>query len=210
MKLDILGNHIPSILHSLKEITCIDPTSISLDDEEILNMICSADTIGIPEFETKLARNIILETHPTTFDDLVKISGISHGTDVWENNAQDLIKSKTATLKEVIGCRDDIMNYLISTGIDDKTAFRIMEFVHRGKASKDKWLAEWNEFVKIMQEHNIPNWYIKSCEKIRYLFPKAHSVGYVINSFRIAWYKAHYKKEFDEIIKKYEEQTQWN
>lgn len=173
-------------------------------------MICSADTSGIPEFETELARNIILETHPTTFDDLVKISGLSHGTDTWENNVQDLIKNGTAMLKEVIGCRDDIFNYLISLGIDDETAFRIMEFVRKGKSRKENWQYEWNEFVKIMQEHNVPKWYIKSCEKIRYMFPKAHAVGYVINSFRIGWYKAHYRKEFNEVINKYEEQIQWN
>ena len=210
LKFDILGNHIPSILYRLKELTGIAPTSIPLDDEETLNMICSADTLGIPEFESEFVRNIILETHPTTFDDLVKISGLSHGSDVWENNAQDLIKSETATLSEVISCRDDIMNYLVSVGIDDKTAFIIMEFVRRGKASKDKWVKEWYRFVKIMQEHNVPNWYIESCEKIKYLFPRAHAVGYVINSFRIGWYKAHYQNEFNRAIKEFEGKQQWN
>lgn len=201
MKLDVLGNHIPSILHSLKELTGIEPTSISLDDEETLNMICSADTTGIPEFETERARNIILETHSSNFYDLIKILGLLHGTDVWENNAQDLIKNGTATLKEVIACRDDIMNYLTSVGIANETAFRIMGFVCRGKSSKEKWATEWKEFAEIMQEHNVPDWYIKSCKKIKYMFPKAHEVGYVINSYRIAWYKVHYKKEFDEVIK---------
>lgn len=163
-------------------------------------MICSADTSGIPEFETEHARNVILETHPTTFNELVKIYGLLHGTDTWENNAQDLIKDGTATLNEVITTRDDIFNYLISIGIDDETAFRIMEFVRKGRTRKDSWQVEWKEFVEIMQKYHVPNWYIKSCEKISYLFPKAHAIGYVINYCRIAWYKLHYPNEFYQVI----------
>lgn len=163
-------------------------------------MICSADTSGIPEFETEHARNVILETHPTTFNELVKIYGLLHGTDTWENNAQDLIKDGTATLNEVITTRDDIFNYLISIGIDDETAFRIMEFVRKGRTRKDSWQVEWKEFVEIMQKYHVPNWYIKSCEKISYLFPKAHAIGYVINYCRIAWYKLHYPNEFYQAI----------
>lgn len=203
----IYESSIPMILYRLKELTGIDPISIPLDDEETINMICSADTSRIPELETELARNIILETHPTTFEDLVKIYGLLKGTDTWENNAQDLIKARTATLGEVICCRDDIMNYLISIGIDDETAFKIMEFIRKGRARKENWQDEWKEFVRIMQEHNVPNWYIKSCEKISYLFPRAHIVGYVINNFRIAWYKAHYKTEFENTILKYNNTT---
>lgn len=203
----IYESNIPVILYRLKELTGVDPTSITLDDEKTLNMICSAETIGIPEFETELARNIILETKPTTFEDLVKIYGLLKDTDVWENNAQDLIKSGTATLSEVITTRDDIMNYLISEGIDDETAFKIMEFIRKGRPRKNNWQEEWEKFVEIMQEYNVPNWYIKSCEKISYLFPRAHIVGYVINNFRIAWYKAHYKTEFDNTILKYNNTT---
>lgn len=191
---EIYESNIPVILYRLKELTGIDPTSIPLDDEETLNMICSADTSGIPEFEKEFARNIILETHPTTFEDLIKIIGLVKGTDTWENNAKDLIKKGTATLKEIIACRDDIMNYLILIGIDDKTAFDIMEFVRKGRASKDRWLDKWTEYKEIMKKYNVPTWYIKSCEKIIYLFPKAHCVSDMINDFRIAWYKVHYKK----------------
>lgn len=199
----IYESNIPVILYRLKELTCIDPTSIPLNDKEILKMICTGETSEIPEFDK--IRNIILETHPTTFDDLVKISGLSYGTNAWKNNAQDLIKNGTTTLKGVIAFRDDIINYLNSVGIDNETSCRIIEFVYRGRASKNKWATEWNEFVKIMQEHNIPAWYINSCEKIAYLFPKAHVVGSVINSVRITWYKVHYKNEFNQVIKEFEE-----
>ena len=205
LKFDILGNHIPSMLYKLKELTDIDPTSIPLDDKQTLNMICSANTLGIPEFESEFVRNIILETHPTTFEDLVRIIGLVKGTDTWDNNAQDLIKSGTATLSEVISCREDIFNYLVLIGIDDETAFTIMEFVRKGRARKENWQDEWKKFVRIMQEHNVPQWYIKSCEKISYLFHKAHSVGYVINYYRMAWYKAHYKKEFEKAMKEFKE-----
>lgn len=202
---EIYESEIPSILYKLKILTGIDPISISLDDKETLNMICSADTTGIPEFENEFVRNIILETHPTTFEDLVRILGLVKGTDTWEDNAQDLIKNGTATLKEVITTRDDIMNYLISIGIDDETAFKIMEFVRKGRARKENWQVEWEKFVRIMQEHNVSDWYIKSCEKISYLFPKAHSVGYVINYFRIGWYKTHYPQEFEKTMKEFKE-----
>lgn len=170
-----------------------------------MELICNAETSGIPEFETEYIKNIILKAKPKTFEDLIKISGLVHGTDVWINNAEDLIENGTATLKEVIACRDDIINYLNSVGIDNETSCRIMEFVYRGRASKNKWASEWNEFVKIMQEHNIPAWYMNSCEKIAYLFPKAHIVGSVINSVRIAWYKVHYPNEFNKVIKEFEE-----
>ena len=162
-------------------------------------MICSANTTGIPEFETEHARNIILETHPTTFDDLVKIYGLLHGTDTWENNAQDLIKSGTATLSKVITTRDDIMNYLISVGIDNEIAFEIMEYIRKGNARR-KPCKVWEKYKYIMKNHNIPEWYINSGEKISYLFPKAHSVGYVKNYYRMAWYKLHYPNKFYQAI----------
>lgn len=199
----ICESNIPVILYRLKELTGIDPTTIPLNDKETLKIICAGETSGIPEFDK--ARNIILETHPTTFDDLVKISGLLYGTNAWKNNAQELIKNGTTTLEGVIASRDDIINYLNSVGIDNETSYRIMELVYRGRASRNKWASEWKEFVKIMQGHNIPNWYIKSCEKIAYLFPKAHVVGSVINSFRIVWYKVHYKNEFNQVIKEFEE-----
>ena len=187
--------------------TGIEPNSIALNNKETLNMICSADTLGIPEFEGKFVRSIILETKPTDFEDLIKISGLSHGTDVWENNAQDLIKNGTATLKEVIGCRDDIMNYLISLGMEKHMAYLIMEYVRKGKA-KNNQNEIWDDYKSVMKKYNVPDWYIKSCEKIKYMFPKSHAVGYVINNFRIAWYKLHYPQEFNETISEFADDTE--
>ena len=199
----ICESNIPVILYRLKELTGIDPTSIPLNDKETLKMICSGETSGIPEFDKELARNIILETHPTTFDDLVKISGLLHGTNAWKNNAQDLIKNGTTTLQGLIDCRDDIMIYLITKGLTREQAFKIMEIVRKGKTLKHK--EKWEEYKEIMKQHNVPNWYINSCEKIAYLFPKGHVVGGVINSFRIGWYKVHYKNEFNQVIKEFDE-----
>lgn len=194
LKIDILGHNTPTMLHNQQKLTGINPTTIDLEDRKTMKMICSADTLGIPEFETNLVRNIILETKPTTFEELIKILGLSHSTGAWKNNAQDLIKNEIATLKEVIACRDDIMNYLTSIGIEPKVAFEIMEIVRKGKTLKDT--ENWKRYKDIMRKYNVPEWYIKSCEKILYLFPKGHSTSYAINGFRIAWYKVHYPKEF--------------
>lgn len=184
------------MLHRLEEFTGIDIKTILLDDKETMHLIRNADTLGISEFDSDFVRNMILEIKPTCFEDLVKISGLAHGTYVWTDNAQELIKNETATLNEVIACRDDIMNYLIEQGADRHTAFSIMEFVRKGRANNDTWIEQWQEYKTKMLEYNIPDWYIKSCEKIKYLFPRAHAVNYVMNSFRLAYYKAHYPKEF--------------
>lgn len=147
------------------------------------------EVTGIPEFGTKFVRGMLVDTKPTTFDELIRISGLSHGTDVWLGNAQSLIEDGTVTLNEAICCRDDIMIYLIKKGLPPNSAFKIMETVRKGKALKDP--EKWHGFVELMKEHDVPEWYIKSCEKIKYMFPKAHAAAYVISAFRIAWYKVH-------------------
>ena len=133
---------------------------------------------------------MLLDTRPKTFDELIRISGLSHGTDVWLNNAQDLINQGIVTLAESICCRDDIMIYLINKGLPPNPAFKIMETVRKGKALKDP--EKWAEYVALMKEHDVPDWYIKSCEKIKYMFPKAHATAYVTSAFRIAWFKVHH------------------
>lgn len=163
-------------------------------------MLCAGNTQGIPELESEFIRNIILETNPTTFEDLIKVLGLANGTYTWEENAQDLIKNGIATLKEVIACRDDIFNYLIEKGNESEIAYNIMEYIRKGRARR-KTDETWKEYKKIMKNHNVPEWYIESCEKISYLISRAHIVGYLINYFRIAWYKVHYPKAFKEIIK---------
>lgn len=203
LKLDILGHYVPTMLRRLYELTGIDPITINLDDKETMEMLCTANTIDIPLFDTEYIRNIILETKPKTFADLIKIRALSQGTGLWKNNSQDLIKDGIATINEIISCRDDIMNYLIEMGIEPKIAFEIMETIRKGKPAGNKE-PFWKDYKDIMKEHNVPEWYIKSCEKIRYLFPKAHAVGYVINSFRIAWYKVHYSDVFYKVYKEME------
>ena len=196
LKLYLRGNTDLDFVLRLEKLTDKKYTTILQDDKESLEVLKNANTLGISEFDYILVRNMILEIKPNSFEDFVKISGLSHGTDVWTNNAQELIKNETATLNEVIACRDDIMNYLIEQGADRHTAFSIMEFVRKGRANKDTWIEQWQEYKTKMLEYNIPDWYIKSCEKIKYLFPRAHAVNYVMNSFRLAYYKVHYPKEF--------------
>jgi len=137
-----------------------------------------------------LQDGMLMDTHPTTFDELVRISGLSHGTDVWLGNAQSLIQEGTATLQEAICCRDDIMIYLIKKGLPPDKSFKIMESVRKGKVAKGKE-DKWPDYVELMKEHDVPEWYIKSCEKIKYMFPKAHAAAYVTNAVRIAWFKVH-------------------
>ena len=203
LKLDILGHDDPTMIRMLFDLTGIDPTKVPLDDKETMSIFSSTEalgvtpdqirsevgTFGVPEFGTKFVRGMLVDTKPTTFAELISISGLSHGTDVWLNNAQELINQGIVTLSEAIGCRDDIMVYLMKMGLEPNHAFKIMETVRKGKALKDP--EKWAGFVKIMQEHNVPDWYIKSCEKIKYMFPKAHAAAYVTNAFRIAWFKVH-------------------
>ena len=203
LKLDILGHDDPTMIRMLQDITGKDPTKVPLDDKETMSIFSSTKALGVtpeqihsevgsfgvPEFGTKFVRGMLVDTRPTTFDELIRISGLSHGTDVWLGNAQSLIEAGTVTLQDAICCRDDIMIYLIKQGLPPNPAFKIMETVRKGKALKDP--EKWAEYVAMMKEHNVPDWYIKSCEKIKYMFPKAHAAAYVTNAFRIAWFKVH-------------------
>ena len=202
LKLDVLGHDVPTIIRMLEDLTGVDPRKIPLDDKETMRIFTSTDplnlkeeinteigTLGIPEFGTKFVRQMLIDTRPTTFAELVRISGLSHGTDVWINNAQDLVRNGIAPLSKVISTRDDIMLYLIYQGLDKKRAFKIMERVRKGKGLTD-------EDKEYMRSFNVPEWYIESCEKIKYMFPKAHAVAYVMMSFRIAYFKVHYPEAF--------------
>ena len=208
LKLDILGHDDPTVIRMLQDLTGIDPTKIPLDDKDTMGIFKSTEplgvtpeqiksevgTYGVPEYGTKFVRGMLVDTKPTTFDELIRISGLSHGTDVWLNNAQTLIEQGTVTLKEAICCRDDIMIYLIQKGLPPDKAFKIMETVRKGKALKDP--EKWEGFKAVMKEFDIPEWYVKSCEKIKYMFPKAHAAAYVTNAFRIAWFKVHIPKAY--------------
>ncbi len=203
LKLDILGHSDPTQLRMIQDLTGTDITKVPLDDKETMSIFTSTKalgvtteqimnktgTLGIPEFGTPFTISMVAETKPTTFAELIKISGLSHGTDVWLGNAQDLIKNNIVPFKDVIGCRDDIMVYLMYNGVEPIKAFKIMEFVRKGRASKDP--DTWKEHKKTMMEAGIPDWFIDSCGKIKYMFPKAHAAAYVISAFRIAWYKVH-------------------
>ena len=203
LKLDILGHSDPTQLRLIQLQSKTDIMKVPLDDQDTMSIftsteklgvtkeqiMCNTGTLGIPEFGTPFTIQLVEDTKPTTFAELVKISGLSHGTDVWLGNAQELIKNNVVPFSETIGCRDDIMVYLMYHGVKPIKAFKIMEFVRKGKASKDP--TTWAEHVKTMQEANIPEWFIESCRKIKYMFPKAHAAAYVISAFRIAWYKVH-------------------
>lgn len=203
LKLDILGHDDPTMIRMLQDITGVDPQKIPLDDKDTMSIFSSTDvlgvtpeqihstvgTFGVPEFGTKFVRGMLEETKPTTFEELLRISGLSHGTDVWLNNAQTLIQNGTITLSEAICTRDDIMLYLIKQGLPPKPSFKIMESVRKGKG-----LTEEQEAM--MREYNVPEWYIDSCKKIKYMFPKAHAAAYVTMAFRIAWFKVHIPKAY--------------
>lgn len=203
VKLDILGHDDPTVLKMLEDLTGVDCRSLPLDDVQVLSLFRGTEalgvdakelgshtgTLGIPEFGTKFVRQMLEDTKPQNFSDLLMISGFSHGTDVWLNNAQDLIRSGTAKVSEVIATRDDIMIYLTQKGLAPDKAFKIMEDVRKGKGVR-------NEDVMLMEAAHVPDWYVASCRKIKYMFPKAHATAYVMMALRIAWYKVYYPAAF--------------
>ena len=203
LKLDILGHNVPSMIRQLQDMTGVDPLTVPLTDRKVLSIFNGIEALdikdpdykfkhgsyAIPEFGTSFVRQMLDDTKPDKFADLVRISGFSHGTDVWLNNAQDYIRQGVATMREVISTRDDIMNYLMLKGIENKTSFQIMEDVRKNRPLKEEQLA-------VMKEHGVPDWYIDSCIKIQYMFPRAHAVAYTMMSFRMAWYKVYYPREF--------------
>ena len=219
LKLDILGHNVPSMIRQLQDMTGIDPLTLPLTDRKVLSIFNGIEALdikdpdykfthgsyAIPEFGTSFVRQMLDDIKPDKFADLVRISGFSHGTDVWLNNAQDYIRQGIATMREVISTRDDIMNYLMLKGIENKTAFQIMEDVRKNRPLKD-------EQLKVMKEHGVPDWYIDSCIKIQYMFPRAHAVAYTMMSFRMAWYKVYYPAEFyatyfSSVVADFDEET---
>ena len=203
VKLDILGHDDPTMLHDLELLTGVKYTDIPLDDKKIISLFTSPEalgvtkddilsptgTLGVPEFGTDFVQNMLMQTKPSTMDELLRISGLSHGTDVWAGNTDEIIKSGAAKLSECICTRDDIMNALIAYGIDNKLAFDTMELVRKGKGLP-------SDTVDIMKENNVPDWFIGSCQKIKYMFPKAHACAYVIMALRIAYYKVYYPLQY--------------
>ena len=200
LKLDILGHDDPTMIRMLQDITGVDPTTIRLDDPDVLSLFHGLEalhiqpediggtdlgSLGIPEFGTEFVMQMLRDTQPKAFSDLVRISGLSHGTDVWLNNAQTLIREGKAEISTAICTRDDIMIYLINKGVESEMSFKIMESVRKGKGLTPAWEEE-------MKAHDVPDWYIWSCNKIKYMFPKAHAVAYVMMGIRIAWFKIHY------------------
>ena len=200
LKLDMLGHDDPSMIRMLEDLTGVNARAIPLDDPDTMSIFTSSKVLGfendellgptgavaIPEFNTRFTRQMLIDTQPKDFNTLVRLSGFSHGTDVWLGNARELIVGGTASVLQTVGCRDDIMLYLISMGLDPKMSFKIMEAVRKGKVKKGGFQEGW---VEAMEEHGVPEWYIESLAKIGYLFPKAHAVAYVMMAFRIAWFK---------------------
>ena len=198
VKLDCLGHDDPTMMHRLEELTGVNFREIPLDDRKVMSLFSSPEalgvtqeqimwetgTLGIPEFGTSFVRGMLMETRPTTMEELIRISGLSHGTDVWLGNAQDIINSGTAKLAQCFCTRDDIMNFLISKGMQEKMSFDIMESVRKGRGLKPEW-------EEAMREHDVPQWAIDSCHKIKYMFPRGHAVAYVTMGLRVAWYKVY-------------------
>ena len=197
LKLDILGHDDPTMIRMLEDLTGKNAQEIPLDSKEVMSLFagtkalgitpediggCKLGCLGVPEFGTDFAMQMLIDTQPKYFSDLVRIAGLAHGTDVWLGNAQTLIQEGKATISTAICTRDDIMIYLISMGVESSLAFTIMESVRKGKGLRDEWEAT-------MREHNVPEWYIWSCKKIKYMFPKAHAAAYVMMAWRIAWFK---------------------
>lgn len=209
LKLDILGHLDPTVLRMLHLLTGVEITDIPVPEPKVMSLLESTDSLGFPieeseagsatiglsELGTPMARGMIKETKPTRFYDLVQLMGLSHGTDVWKGNAQDLINEGTCDLNSVIGCRDSIMTRLIYWGLDNKEAFDIMEAVRKGKVAKGKE-PKWEQYKADMKAHNVPDWYIESCNKIKYMFPKAHAAAYSISTLRVAWFKVYYPEEY--------------
>ncbi|MBR2561498.1 MAG: PolC-type DNA polymerase III, partial [Eubacterium sp.] len=206
LKLDLLGHDDPTMIKVLEELTDTDATKVPLDEPKVMSLFkntealgirpediagCPLGCLGVPEFGTDNTMQMVIEIQPKNFTDLIQISGLAHGTDVWHGNAQTLIQEGRCAISEAICTRDDIMGYLIGKGLDSEESFTIMERVRKGTVAKGK-CKEWPQFKKDMQEHNVPDWYIWSCEKIKYMFPKAHAVAYVMMAYRIAWYKVYY------------------
>lgn len=208
VKLDVLGHDDPTTIKMLQEYTGVNVYDIPIADPETLKIFSGTEalgvtpeeidstvgTFGVPEFGTSFVRQMLVDTLPKTFAELVRISGLSHGTDVWLNNAQEFVRNGEATLSDIITVRDDIMNYLIDQGLDKGKAFKIMEFVRKGKPSKEP--EQWEEYSNLMKEHHIKEWYIESCKRIKYMFPKGHAVAYVMMAMRIAYFKVHYPLAF--------------
>lgn len=210
LKLDILGHDDPTMIRRLEDLTGLDAKKIRLDDKDVMELFHGTEVLGItpddingvplgclgvPEFGTDFAMQMLIDAHPTCFSDLVRIAGLSHGTDVWLGNAQELIKNGVCTLSTAICCRDDIMVYLMHMGLDSGLAFNIMEKVRKGIVAKGK-CDKWDDWKAEMTAHGVPDWYIWSCQKIKYMFPKAHAAAYVMMAWRVAWFKVNYPLEY--------------